>query len=52
MEYPETIAYPNHEPHYCTFCARWCDYLLEHGAVCRIAAERFYIGRKKAQEEL
>lgn len=41
MEWPESIAYANHKPHWCLVCSRWCDYLGQHGAECRIAAERF-----------
>ncbi len=52
VEYPETIAYPNHQPHYCQECGRWCDYLGQHGVLCRLAADRFYKEQNRLADSL
>lgn len=40
LEWPNNLRYPNHKPHWCKKCERWCDYLGQHAAICRLAADR------------
>lgn len=40
LQWPNNLRYPNHKPHWCKKCERWCDYLGQHAATCRLAADR------------
>jgi hypothetical protein len=50
-EWPHNLVYPNHKPHFCKKCNRWADYLGQHGAECRIAADREYNKSKDKEKK-
>jgi hypothetical protein len=49
-EWPHNLVYPNHKPHFCKKCNRWADYLGQHGAKCRLAADK--VEKEKLKEAL